>query len=77
MAYRFLSSSTRSIALNKLLVQKTLFFFLIKGRGGGVGRRGSVNIKWLFIVLTQQFCVNFLMEKFRNELGVKMNCQFY
>lgn len=34
MAYRFLSSSTRSIALNKLLVQKTLFFFLIKGRGG-------------------------------------------
>lgn len=45
--------------------------------GGLLGRRGSVNIKWLLIVLTRQFCVNFLMEKFRNELGVKMNCQFY
>lgn len=41
MAYRFLSCSTRSTALIKLLVQKPHFF---KG-GGGVGRRGSVNIK--------------------------------
>lgn len=72
MAYRFLSSSTRSIHSFKLLVQKTLFL-----RGGGLGRRGSVNIKWLLILLTRQYCVNFLMEKFRNELGVKMNCQSY
>lgn len=41
MAYRFLSSSTRSTALNKLLVQKTHFFKRVGG-GWGVGRRGSV-----------------------------------
>lgn len=76
MTYRFLSCSTRTTALNKLLVQKKPIF-LIKVGGGGCRETGSVNIQWLLIVLTQQFCVNFLMEKFRNELGVKMNCQFY
>lgn len=69
MAYRFLSRST---ALS-FWYKKTHFLW----GGGLLGRRGSVNIKWLLIVLTRQFCVNFLMEKFRNELGVKMNCQFY
>lgn len=58
------------------MVQKTHFFKRVGGVGGLEG--GVVlNIKWLLILLTRQFCVNFLMEKFRNELGVKMNCQFY